>query len=449
MLSAFESLNDDDIASLLRLKRDEVEPLTQDAAAQFRRAAGAPPDAPLLPLLNAAAVRDVPSDLTGRALAASRSGSRRGYAIAAATVAAVAAVVAGAVLIAPGPNGSDPRPAVAANVDRWGIPAEPPGPRRLPSLAEQPIETASMAYVTQGVPIVTDAATGGARTVLGGSPQPEWYDGSVDGVVTGLLRRGPPWTQAVLSPDGQWLLLVQAPRDGRGEGPTGQLYLVRVATGEVVPLPDADPVARSQGVASIADSVLAWAPGGGAFACVCDGRLRVFDLDKVTPVARAKWTTAAKYTDVAWGLEGLVGRRLSGVWVSETQGGAPLGSLGAAEAVAVSIAAPARYLSVGVTSIYALGADTDPDGGRCVLWDAAFTTPVEVTPVPERDGPLCTPVSLQPGRSGVLLVLRPDRPRPQPLPLDVVVVDAEGASTVIGTLPPGTTFGSFAASVVG
>ena len=68
-----------------------------------------------------------------------------------------------------------------------------------------------MAYIAQGVPVVTDAATGDARTVLSGRPTPEWYDGNVDGVVTGLLRRGPPWTQAVLSPDGQWLLLVQAP----------------------------------------------------------------------------------------------------------------------------------------------------------------------------------------------------------------------------------------------
>ena len=68
-----------------------------------------------------------------------------------------------------------------------------------------------MAYIAQGVPVVTDATTGEARTVLAGSPTPAWYDGNVNGVVTGLLRRGPPWTQAVLSPDGQWLLLVQAP----------------------------------------------------------------------------------------------------------------------------------------------------------------------------------------------------------------------------------------------
>jgi hypothetical protein len=84
-----------------------------------------------------------------------------------------------------------------------------------------------------------------------------------------------------------------------------------------------------------------------------------------------------------------------------------------------------------------------------VLWDAEFSDPVVVTPVPDRDGDLCTPVALQPARSGVMLVLMPNRPRPQPLPLDVVAVDADGASTVIATLPPGTTYASFAARLVG
>jgi hypothetical protein len=454
VLSTFESLNDGDIAALLRLKREEVAPLTQDAASQLRRAAGVVADAPLLPLLNGAARGPVPNDLEASALAAARTGRRRSRVIVGAS-AATAAVLIAVAIVAPGSDGTDGADAtdaanaVAADIDRWGMPSDPPGPRGLPSLAEEPMETASMAYVTQGVPVVVEAVSGEARTVLAGRPQPEWYDGNVGGVVTGLLREGPPWTQAVLSPDGAWLLLVQAPRDATGKRATGELYLVRIGTGEVVPLPDADPVARSAGAASVADSVLAWAPGGGAFACVCDGRLRVFDLDKVTPTARTKWTSAGRFTDVVWGQEGLLGRRLSGSWVSETRGGASFGGLGTAEAVATSITAPAIYLTVGITSIYALGADTEPDGGRCVLWDADFTRPIEVRPVPDRDGPLCTPVSLQPGRSGVLLVLRPDRPRPQPLPPDVVSVDGQGVSTVIGTLPTGTTFGSFAATLVG
>ena len=130
-----------------------------------------------------------------------------------------------------------------------------------------------MAYIADGVPVVTDAATGDARTVLAGRPQPEWYDGNVDGVVTGLLRRGPPWTQAVLSPDGEWLLLVQAPvllgletgssspgdradstSIGESLAPTGDLYLVRISTGEVTPVSEADPVSDAQGVASVANT---------------------------------------------------------------------------------------------------------------------------------------------------------------------------------------------------
>ena len=449
VLSTFESLNDADIASTLRLKFDDAQSVTQEAAAQLRRAAGVAPGAPLLPLLNAAASHEVPLDLAVRVDVRAGSRRRRGLAIGAGAAAALVAIVATAAAVVPGDSPGSEAATTSADLERWGIPAEPPGPRGLPSLAEQPIDTASMAYVTQGVPVVVDAVTGDARTVLDQRPQPEWYDGNVGGVVTGLLRPGPPWTQAALSPDGQWLLLVQAPRDAEGARATGELYLVRIATGEVVPLRDADPVARSQGVASIADSVIAWAPGVGGFACVCDGRSRVYDLDKLTPMAREKWTTEAPFTDVAWGIEGLMGRRLSGGWESQTRGGAAIDRLGDAEAVAASIVPPARYLSVGVTSIYALGADTDPDGGRCVLWDADFAQPVEVQPVPEREGPLCTPVSLQPGRSGVLLVLRAGRSGPEALPLDVVSVGAEGASTMIGTLPPGTTFGSFAANLVG
>ena len=114
------------------------------------------------------------------------------------------------------------------------------------------------------------------------------------------------------------------------------------------------------------------------------------------------------------------------------------------------VARPPRpvYLTVDVTSIYALGADTDPDGGRCVRWDDAFTDPVPVTPAPDRDGELCNPVALQPGRSGVLLAVRPTEPR-APLASDVIVVDTFGASTAIGTLPSGTTYASFAATLVG
>ena len=90
-----------------------------------------PPDAPLLPLLNAAASRDVPTDLADRAIEASRSGNRRVLAVA--TIGAVAVVAVAAVVVAVLPEGgsdtsSDP---AAANVERWGIPDEVPTARGL------------------------------------------------------------------------------------------------------------------------------------------------------------------------------------------------------------------------------------------------------------------------------------------------------------------------------
>ncbi len=302
VLSGLESMSSREISALVHCSTDDVDADIETAAAKFRDAAGAAANAPLLPLLNSAASRDVPSDLADRALAASRAGGRRKLVSVVAGSVAVVAVVAAAVALLPESGGDTSADPVAANIEQWGIPDSAAPPRGLPSLAEQPIKTASMAYVVGGVPVVTDASTGEAHTVLSGRPTPEWYDGNVDGVATGLLRRGPPWTQAVLSPDGAWLLLVQATGNLQRGDATGDLYLVRIDTGAVIPVPEAKPVARAQGEASIADTVLAWAPGGGAFACVCGGKLGVFD---VQPTAgRVVQTSASQQqvTDVAWGV---------------------------------------------------------------------------------------------------------------------------------------------------
>ena len=405
VLTAFDSLSNAEVAALLRMKGADSQRLTEGAAAQFRRSAGVTQDAPLLPLLNLAASRVVPTGLVPAALAASRSSGRRYLAIAAAAVAVVA--VAAMALLPSSGNEPEADP-MAASIEQWGIPPEPPVARKLPSLVDEPIETASMAYISRGIPVVTDAVSGAARTVLSGRPIPEWYG---LGTVSGPPRRASPWTQAVLSPDGGWLLLVQGRRGPAGvsdedrPGATGELYLVRIATGEVTRLPDANPAAAPQGAYAIADTVLAWAPGGGAFACVCDRSVRVFDLEPTTPRTRMMSSTEPGFTDVAWGAEGLLGRRADGEWVLRTGGGINVGQLGRTDGLAASISTPPVYLTVGITSIYALGADSSPDGGHCVLWTADLSTPTEIAPLPEEDGKLCTPVALQPGRSGVLLVL--------------------------------------------
>jgi hypothetical protein len=448
VLTAYESMSPHEAASLLRLRVDDPQVALGSASARLRQTAGVDPDAPLLPLLNAAALREVPDGLTTRALAASRRSGRRAVLLAGAALLALVAVIAGAnAMLREAPTESTPPAAVS--LERWGIPGDLPTPRGLPSLADQPIGSASMAYVVQGVPVVVEADSGEVRTVLSGTPQPAWYDGNVDGVQTGLLRRAPAFTQALLSPDGEWLLLVQARSRQADPGAPGDLYLVKVASGEVIPVRDANPTAQPQGSASIADTVLSWSPGGGAFACVCDGRLAVYDLEPVAPRVVLASGPSYRVTDVAWGGSGLLARTTQGRWLSVSSGNVPIPPLGDADALAASTTTPSDLLVVSLAFIYALGSDAGPDGGTCVLWDSEFSDPVVVTPVPDRDGDLCTPVALQPGRSGVLLVLRPDRPRPQPLPLDVVTVDGDGASTVIATLPPGTGQASFAARLVG
>ncbi|MCZ3389532.1 MAG: hypothetical protein LH645_10550 [Actinomycetia bacterium] len=449
VLSTYESMTSSEVTALLRCFGTDVDAETASAVAQLRNAAGVAVDTPLLPLLNSAASRDVPSDLADRALVASRAIRRRTFVVAAAATVILVAVAGGVVALFPTSVGAPKADPVTANIEQWGIPDDAPLPRGLPSLEEQPIDAASMAYIVGGVPVVTDGATGDAHTVLAGRPSPAWYDGNIDGVVTGLLRRGLPWTQAVLSPDGEWLLLVQATGNIDKLADTGHMYLVRVDTAVVTPVPDAKPIALAQGEASIADTVLAWAPGGGAFACVCSGKLSVFDVEPTAPRVVLTDASPNKVTDVAWGADGLVVRKLNGQWLAVSAPSTSVQRMGSPDALAISLTTPTVYLSVGITSIYALGADTSPDGGRCIWWNEDFSVPVQVTPVPDRDGRLCTPVALQPGRSGVLLVVRPDRPRPQPLPLDVVTVDTFGASTVIGALPPGTTYASFAARTVG
>jgi hypothetical protein len=157
---------------------------------------------------------------------------------------------------------------------------------------------------------------------------------------------------------------------------------------------------------------------------VCSSKLSVFDLQPTAPRVVLTDATSTKATDVAWGADGLVVRQTDGEWLAVSAPSTAVQRLGSPDALAISLTTPTVYVSVAITSLYALGADTSPDGGRCVWWNEDFSTPVPVTPVP-------------------------DRPRPQPLPLDVVTVDTFGASTVIASLPPGTTFASFAATLAG
>src|SRR6185295_8456614 len=101
----------------------------------------------------------------------------------------------------------------------------------------EPIDQASTALVVGGTPVVLDAATGEARAVFGAQAGPAWFDRK-NNRQTMLIRS--PWTQVVLSPNGQWLLLVKVNPDVRSgqfhqsRSDIGVLFLVKVSTGATI-----------------------------------------------------------------------------------------------------------------------------------------------------------------------------------------------------------------------
>ena len=105
VLPGFDGLTSAEVAGLLRTSASDVQQDIDEAAARFRGAAGVAADAPLLALLNAAASREVPTDLADRAIEASRSGNRRVLAVAA--IGLVALVALAAVVVAVLPEGGN------------------------------------------------------------------------------------------------------------------------------------------------------------------------------------------------------------------------------------------------------------------------------------------------------------------------------------------------------
>ena len=116
------------------------------------------------------------------------------------------------------------------DINEWGIPLSLPSADQLPTLVEAPVAAASTAYVVDGIPVVTDAESGDARLVFDRDPTPDWYDSGGPGrpaIANQLVDVS--WSQAVLSPDGQWLVLVQALKDRDGEL-SSQTFLMHIPT---------------------------------------------------------------------------------------------------------------------------------------------------------------------------------------------------------------------------
>lgn len=444
VLTAYEGLSEPDVAHRLRLDEADVTTARAAAEAEFRKTLDASPDVRLMSLLDAAALREVPPDLAERAASIPRSRSHRSM------VALAAAVTAGAVVVALSPWSSDTDARGDVAVNEWGVPRDLPSFDGLPTLAEEQVSVASTAYVADGVPIVTDANSGAARVVFDRDPSPDWYDrGGPGQSITAQRSVEVSWSQAVLSPNGKWLVMVQTlvPKSGERSSKTFVVHLPTATTtfaSELATAPDA------MGPGRIARTRIAWDPRSEGFACVCGKTLSTVEVQLVDGAPTVNVNHTPLSTDaVAGGLPGLAVRNPGRGWWIVNRPSAVTDTLTNASALAMSSFNRVLYLTAEPTTIYALGADQSVDGGLCTLWDSTFSNPIAIEPLPEADGRLCTPMTMQGSRHGIALILRSNAPMTQTDPVPVVIVDADGTTHVVGAFPPRTTAASVAAALVG
>jgi hypothetical protein len=211
-------------------------------------------------LLDEAADSRVPVELASTAVrSARRRRSRRmvlGGSVAALAVAAVATLV----VSQPARSGDDPRPSDVAS-----LPEQLPVPEGLTTLAPGVMETASSAYVVDGSVVLVDAESGAGAVVDWGTAV-DPYPGLAP--VGDPLAPLAPGTQVALSPDGSRLLVAKASAGPDDLPPGTALYLVDVATAQILPITGARLVERADdGVAQ--HQRVVWAPASDAFACAC------------------------------------------------------------------------------------------------------------------------------------------------------------------------------------
>ncbi|MFL6180825.1 MAG: RNA polymerase sigma factor [Actinomycetes bacterium] len=433
-----------EVARLLNMSSAEASGMAEQAERTFRVQTGQASGA-LITALDAVALRDAPSHLLTETLAVPRP--RRTPLAAAAVV--VAITVAVVVAVAPWGGRGDATGAESA-VNEWGVPRDLGLRGDLPSLAAEPIDKASTALVVGSTPVVTDAVTGEARAVFASQADPAWFDRENN---QQTLLSHSQWTQVVLSPNGEWLLLVKRNPDtpsspfNQSRADVGVLFLVEISTGATIRVDEMHPSPDATGAAGIAEARLAWAPNSQSFACACSGTLSVGLMDADGHVVVNH--TAVRARSVAWGSPGLAVAEPQGGWWYVDQPTVDRDALVYGAALGISTTEPVSYLEISVLTIYALGADRRPDGGHCTLWDSSFSYPVSVLTAAERGGTLCTPVTMQAGRDGFVLVLPAKGPTQRSRSLDIVVVRRDGSTSDAGSFPPGTTTASFAADLVG
>jgi hypothetical protein len=210
-----------------------------------------------------------------------------------------------------------------------------------------------------------------------------------------------------------------------------------------------EPTARGPG--GVALTRIAWSPESDGFTCVCGRTLSIATIhgangDVSVNVERSDIRADA----VAGGLAGLAVRSPhQGWWIVNRPSGIRE-TLTNAYMLAMTYFHRVLFMTVDAKAIYSLGADRYLDGGRCTLWNAAFTDPIPIQPFEDSSGWLCTPITMQSGADGIVLILKDfTKSERDDGSVDAVYVRDAGTITELGQFPAHTTTASVAAQLVG
>lgn len=239
-------------------------------------------------MLDEAADARPPIGLAQRAVEEATHRRRRRAVITGSVLAAAALVAGGAVALRPAHSDTAPQP-----IDVASVPVELPTPEDLPTLAEAPMDAASVAYVVDGRLVLVSAADGHAAV------------DSAAAVPVGRI------SSVTLSPDGRYAVLVRSWSAGvNTAGLPMSLFDVAAHEETAISLIQAR---VPTGGGPLQQQDVTWAPDASWFACACtaEGSAEVALVERIdaqdgTVDSLVGWRS--RTTGLSWGQNGLAVR---------------------------------------------------------------------------------------------------------------------------------------------
>ena len=289
-------------------------------------------------LMDAAADSEVPDGIAERAVATARRRRRTRF-----LAWGAACTVAGLVAVGFGWQSAADSGRVSSPADVQAIPLQLPRPNDLPPLTEAPMDSASAAYVVDGVVVLVNAVTAaGVRAFATAADVPASLAGGDASAFSSPRQAGGDWSTVTLSPDGTRALLTIAPAPTIEGVSHRVVYLLDIRSGVADRLPGITvPVDGSAGK-QLARTV-AWAPGSQSFACICHDdrgtRITTIEIADSPSVASSVLQTfnRSEPTEIVWGSVGVVAQLGSrDRWYSIPVDGGPASALAGAGQLAVA-----------------------------------------------------------------------------------------------------------------